>query len=175
MPSIYVPLQGTAADLSMLPSTGKKGVIAYTTDTQEIYTDTGSGIGIPAAWKLQTGGGSSGVASLNSLTGALTLESTDSSITITPSGTTINLKVAGSAGPNFADNEILAGSGTAWTFVNAPISALPASTSVHLYAQEYNGGPFVRLPSSAITSITGSAMVTAASWTAGVLMADYSY
>jgi hypothetical protein len=81
----------------------------------------------------------------------------------------------GGSGPNFADNEILAGSGTAWTFANAPISALPASTSVHLYAQEYNGGPFVRLPPSAITSITGTAMVTAASWTAGALMADYRY
>ena len=83
----------------------------------------------------------------------------------------------GPPGPsaNFANNEILAGSGTAWTFDHAPISSLPTSTSVRLYAQQYNGGPFVRLPSSAITSITGTAMVTAASWTAGVLMADYSY
>jgi hypothetical protein len=75
----------------------------------------------------------------------------------------------------FADNEILVGSGTAWTFDNAPISALPVSTSVHLYVQEYNGGPFVRLPASAIVSITGTAMVTAASWTAGSLLADYRY
>jgi hypothetical protein len=44
-------------------------------------------------WVDQSGGGG-GVSSLNTLTGALTLESTDSSVTITPSGTTINLQAA---------------------------------------------------------------------------------
>ncbi len=77
--------------------------------------------------------------------------------------------------PSFADNEILGGVGTAWTFANAPISNLPTSTSVHLYVQQYISGPFVRLPKSAIVSITGNAMVTAASWTTGALMADYRY
>ena len=80
-----------------------------------------------------------------------------------------------SVGPNFVENEILGGGGTAWTFAHAPISSLPASTSVALYVQQYNGGPFVRLPPTAITSIIGNAMVTAASWTAGALMADYRY
>ena len=73
--------------------------------------------------------------------------------------------------PNFADNEFVSGSGTAWVFLHAP----NPTTSVHLYVQEYNGGPFVRLPPTAITSIIGTAMVTAASWTAGALMADYRY
>jgi hypothetical protein len=36
--------------LSTLPSTGFAGVLAWTTDTNEIYVDTGSGTGIPAAW-----------------------------------------------------------------------------------------------------------------------------
>lgn len=41
---------------------------------------------------------SSGVSSINSLTGALTLSSSDSSVTITPSGTTIDLKATGGSG-----------------------------------------------------------------------------
>jgi hypothetical protein len=77
--------------------------------------------------------------------------------------------------PNFSDSEIVAGSGTSWTFAHDPISALPTSTSVALYVQQYNGGPFIRLPPSAIVSIIGNAMVTADSWTAGALMVDYRY
>ncbi len=38
--------RGTKANLSSLASTGKIGVLAYTTDTQELYVDSGSGIGI---------------------------------------------------------------------------------------------------------------------------------
>lgn len=38
--------RGTKSDLSSLASTGKVGVVAYTTDTQEIYVDSGSGTGI---------------------------------------------------------------------------------------------------------------------------------
>jgi hypothetical protein len=38
--------RGTKAALSSLPSTGKIGVLAYTTDTQELYVDSGSGTGI---------------------------------------------------------------------------------------------------------------------------------
>lgn len=42
---------------------------------------------------LRQNGGSGGVESLNGLTGALSLTSTDGSVTITPSGTTIDLVV----------------------------------------------------------------------------------
>lgn len=52
--SINVAIQvyrGTYAALSTLPSTGKQGVLAWTTDTQQLYMDTGSGTGIPAAWQ----------------------------------------------------------------------------------------------------------------------------
>ncbi len=38
--------RGTKAALASLASTGKVGVLAYTTDTQELYVDSGSGTGI---------------------------------------------------------------------------------------------------------------------------------
>lgn len=43
--------RGTLATLSTLPSTGKQGVLAWTTDSQQFFVDTGSGTGIPAAWQ----------------------------------------------------------------------------------------------------------------------------
>lgn len=43
--------RGTYTTLSTLPSTGKQGVLAWTTDTQQLFMDTGSGTGIPAAWQ----------------------------------------------------------------------------------------------------------------------------
>jgi hypothetical protein len=43
--------RGTFAALSTLPSTGFAGVLAWTTDTNQFYVDTGSGTGIPTAWK----------------------------------------------------------------------------------------------------------------------------
>lgn len=42
--------RGTFATLSTLPSTGKAGVLAWTTDTNQFFVDSGSGTGIPAAW-----------------------------------------------------------------------------------------------------------------------------
>lgn len=38
--------RGTKANLSSLASTGKAGVLAWTTDTQELYVDSGTGTGI---------------------------------------------------------------------------------------------------------------------------------
>lgn len=61
MPSQYVPFKGTQAALSNQASTGEAGVLAYTTDTQELYADSGSGTGIPAAWKLIGGADNVGV------------------------------------------------------------------------------------------------------------------
>ncbi len=37
---------GTLASLGSLASTGKVGVLAYTTDSHELYVDSGSGVGI---------------------------------------------------------------------------------------------------------------------------------
>ena len=42
--------RGTLANLSALASTGKVGVLAWTTDTNELYVDSGSGTGIGTAW-----------------------------------------------------------------------------------------------------------------------------
>lgn len=42
--------RGPRADLAVLASSGKAGVLAWTTDTNELFVDTGSGTGIPAAW-----------------------------------------------------------------------------------------------------------------------------
>lgn len=38
--------RGTKANLSALVSTGQAGVLAWTTDTQELYVDSGAGTGI---------------------------------------------------------------------------------------------------------------------------------
>lgn len=38
--------RGTKASLGALASTGKAGVLAWTTDTQELYVDSGAGTGI---------------------------------------------------------------------------------------------------------------------------------
>src|SRR5438128_5931091 len=46
--------RGTLANLSALATTGKAGVLAWTTDTNEIYVDAGSGsagIGTGKAWQ----------------------------------------------------------------------------------------------------------------------------
>lgn len=42
--------RGTLSNLNALASTGKAGVLAWTTDTNEIYVDSGSGTGIGTAW-----------------------------------------------------------------------------------------------------------------------------
>jgi hypothetical protein len=86
-----------------------------------------------------------------------------------PTGWTLISGGGGSA--SFADNEILSGSGTSWTFANPP----NPPTSIHLYVQQYTGGPFVRLPYSAIASIIGASMTTVDSYTATALLADYRY
>src|ERR1017187_934755 len=46
--------RGTLANLSALATTGKAGVLAWTTDTNEIYVDSGAGspgIGVGNAWQ----------------------------------------------------------------------------------------------------------------------------
>src|ERR1700677_3529259 len=50
---------------------------------------------------LENGGGGSGVSSLNSLTGALSIDA-GSGITVTPSGSTITIASTGSSGANTA-------------------------------------------------------------------------
>lgn len=42
--------RGTLTTLQSLASTGKQGVLFWTTDTHEIYVDSGSGTGVGTAW-----------------------------------------------------------------------------------------------------------------------------
>ena len=105
--------RGLEADL---PASAPLGQPLWTTDTHKLYIGTGTGI------VLVAGGGGGGVTSLNALIGALGLESSDSSISITSSGTTIDLKATGSSSYGFADGEVAGGSGTAWTLANTPIA-----------------------------------------------------
>lgn len=71
------------------PTSSREGEIAYTQDTDKLMVCTG------AAWVEVTGGGSgSGVTSLNSLTGALSITG-DPPFNVVPSGATINLEWTG--------------------------------------------------------------------------------
>ena len=42
--------RGTYANLSTLASTGKAGVLAWTTDSHQLFVDSGTGTGIGTAW-----------------------------------------------------------------------------------------------------------------------------
>lgn len=51
--ALNLPVQvyrGTRANLAALASTGHIGVLAWTTDSNEIFVDSGSGTGIGTAW-----------------------------------------------------------------------------------------------------------------------------
>lgn len=61
-------------------------------------------------------------------------------------------------------NEVVSGSGTAWTLAHTP-----NSTGVQLYA---NGQ---RLIPTVDYTLTGASITTVQSWVAGTLLADYGY
>ncbi len=69
----------------------KAGWLVYSVADAAFYSWTGS------AWAAFSGGGGSGVASLNSLTGALSIAA-GSNITVTPSGSTITIAASGGGG-----------------------------------------------------------------------------
>lgn len=71
----------------------------------------------------------------------------------------------GPVGNNFVYNEVVAGSGTSWTLANTPVSNTQA-----IYA---NGQRLI--PGGVDYSITGAAITTVLSWTAGTVLADYQY
>lgn len=70
----------------------------------------------------------------------------------------------GGSSTNFVDNEVVAGGGTAWTLAQTPVTG-----SQHIYA---NGQ---RLTPTVDYTITGAAITTVSSWTAGTLLADYRF
>ena len=131
MPSLYVNFKGTYAALSVLPSTGKSGSMAWTVDTHQLYVDTGSGTGIGAAWQL-IGGASGAVTSLNSLTGNLVIASSDHSITITPSGTTIDLTGAGGISPIVGSSDV-----TNQSTSQSPVTLVASLSSTGVYRISY--------------------------------------
>jgi len=63
---------------------------------------------------------------------------------------------------NFVDDEVVSGSGTAWTLASAPVAG-----SVKLYALGQ------RLTLTTDYSIIGTAITTVSSWNSGELLADY--
>jgi hypothetical protein len=92
--------RGILADLAALASTGQSGVLAWTTDTNELYVDSGSGTGIGAgnAWLKVA----QDLVAVNAQTGTTyTLAATDRSklVTLTNAGSiAVTLPVATGAG-----------------------------------------------------------------------------
>jgi hypothetical protein len=76
-----------------MPSAGGAGRLYFTTDTNQVFYDDGT------TWDnvSPSGGGGSGVTSLNSLTGALNITA-GSNVTITPSGSSIEIAASGGGG-----------------------------------------------------------------------------
>lgn len=89
------------------------------------------------------------------------------SITTTDSwsGGTILADYFTSAQTGFVENEVIAGSATAWTLANTPIVA-----SQHVFA---NGQRLI--PGGIDYTISGSSIITIQSWSAGTLLSDYRH
>lgn len=119
--SLYVPYQGTKAALTTLPSTGKKGVMAFTTDTHEFYFDTGSGVGIGSAWILLGGGSGGPVTSVNGLTGNVVIIA-GAGISVAVVAGEIVITNTGTAPPTLVPDETPADSGDHinFTLANTP-------------------------------------------------------
>lgn len=74
------------------------------------------------------------------------------------------INASGSSGGNVAYNEVVSGSGTAWTLAHSPTTG-----TLRLYA---NGQ---RLTETVDYSIVGAAITTNSSWALGTVLADYNY
>ena len=165
MPTQYEPYKGLLANLATLPSTGKSGVFAYTTDTKQLYMDTGSGSGIPGAWTLIGGPGATGVSQI--IPGL--------NVSISPGtgvgAVTINATGGGGGGgfyTAFADAEQVAGSGTSWTLANMPTGDLQVF-------QYLTGFGCVALIEGIDYTLAGAAITTTNSVATGKLYAWYQY
>jgi hypothetical protein len=94
--------RGTLANLSALASTGKAGVLAWTTDTNEIYVDSGSGTGIGTAW-LRLANKEVGVNAQSGTTYTVVAADLAKLITLTnASAVAVTLPQATSSGGSFA-------------------------------------------------------------------------
>lgn len=104
MPSQYVPFKGTLDALSTQPSTGTSGVLAYTTDTQEVFADTGVGVGIPEAWKLIGGSAPGGVTQILAGTGVTVTPTSGAGIVTVNSTPTTSMPASGLTGTALPSN-----------------------------------------------------------------------
>lgn len=86
----------------------------------------------------------------------------NTTLTRNPDGTT-SVNATGGSGTQ-VDNEVVSGSGTAWTLAHTP-----TTNTLRLYA---NGQ---RLTPTVDYSLVGAAITTILSWSAGTVIADYSY
>jgi hypothetical protein len=121
-------------DLSTVGEMGDNAGNFYAASPQNITLLTTVTGGVGAIYSLRvvleslilvSSSPNAGVSSLNTLTGDLSLISSDASISITPLGSAINIKAVGGGGgggPNFSDSEIPSGSipGTSFMLANNP-------------------------------------------------------
>lgn len=108
--TLYVPFQGLKSALATLPSTGKQGVMAFTTDTKEFYFDSGVGSGIGVAWILFGGGTAGPVINVNGLTGHVLIVG-GSGISVSVVAGSIVVTNTGSAAPMPVPNAVPIDSG----------------------------------------------------------------
>lgn len=136
--------QAPVATATLLPTNGNvNGDVRVTLDTDDIYIWNGS------AWVLASGGGGSGVASLNSLTGSLTLVA-GSNITITPSGSNITIAASSGSSYTFADSLV----NTAGTVALVNDSATPGASKYYGTNAASTLG-YYAIPVSGINQLTG--------------------
>lgn len=97
--------RGTHANLSALASTGHQGVMVWTTDTNELYVDSGTGTGIGTAWlrvandiQVQTAANQTARLALTANIGDIALQADNSTtyiLTAAPASTNGNWQAIG--------------------------------------------------------------------------------
>lgn len=97
--------RGTRANLAALVSTGHQGVMVWTTDTNEIYVDSGTGTGIGTAWlriandiTVQTAANQTARLALTANIGDIALQTDNSTtyiLTASPASTNSNWQIIG--------------------------------------------------------------------------------
>jgi hypothetical protein len=142
-----LPAEGTVLTTDIVPLVS--GGVTKIATIAEIGTAIGGG------------GGGAGVDSLAGLTGALTLESTDSTIAITPTGTSIDLTVVGGGGvPSEYDSMILSEPGLMYYYplsdTTTPICLATGRGSIVNGSPTYSATSLIASGDPAITFPTDS-------------------
>lgn len=121
-----------------------------------------------STWPVEGSGSSGGVTSLNSETGAIDITSIDNSVTITPSGQTIDLSVSGGGGTgnvvgpaSATDNAITRFDGTTGKLIQNSTATLDDSGNLITAAAQFGGataGASLNVQQSADGITTGIAL-----------------